>query len=379
MPAVEKVLVVGGGIGGLSAAIAMRQRGIDVDVVEINPKWDVYGVGIIQPGNSIRALAAIGLADEAIEQGFPFEGGRFFDSQGNLMADVPMHRVAGPEYPPMNGITRPKLHKILQDAIKESGANVWTGLTVGELEQDGEGVEVKFSDWTSGRYDAVVGADGMYSLTRKVVFGDDPKPELSGQVVWRYNVPRLPEVDRICMFQGQRGKAGFVPLGPDLMYILLIEMPPPDSPPDKRLDEDRLAEIFRERLAEFGGPVAKVRDEHITDPEEVVYRPVESILVPPPWYRDRVVLIGDAAHATSPHIGQGAAMAVEDAVVLAEEFGRDVPVYKAFDAFMERRYERCKYVIDVSTRIGKAEMDPSLDINAAALTGQSAVALAEPI
>ena len=379
MPAVEKVLVVGGGIGGLSAAIAMRERGIEVDVVEINPRWDVYGVGIIQPGNSIRALGAIGLADKAIEQGYPFEGGRFFDAQGNLMADVPMHRVAGPEYPPMNAITRPRLHKILQDAVKESGAEVRTGLTVGELEQDGEGVEVKFSDWTSGRYDAVVGADGMYSLVRKLVFGDDPKPELSGQVCWRYNVPRIPEVDRIFMFHGSKGKAGFVPLSPDLMYVLLIEMPPADSPPDEWLDEDRLDEIFRERLAEYGGPVARVRDEHITDPKEVVYRPVESILVPPPWYRDRVVLIGDAAHATSPHIGQGAAMAVEDAVVLAEELGRDVPVYKAFDAFMERRYERCKYVVDVSAQIGKGEMDPSLGINAAALTGQSAAALAEPI
>ena len=379
MPAVEKVLIVGGGIGGLSAAIAMRERGIDVDVVEINPKWDVYGVGIIQPSNQIRALDAIGLAETVIEQGYPFEGSRFFDSQGNLMADVPFQRIAGPEYPPMNGITRSKLHKILQDAVKESGANVRTGLTVGELEQDSEGVEVKFSDWTSERYDAVIGADGLYSLIRKLVFGDDPKPELSGQVVWRYNVPRLPEVDRICMFQGSRGKAGFVPLSPDLMYILLIEMPPPDSPPDKWLDEDKLAEIFRERLAEYGGPVAQVRDQYITDPKEVVYRPVESILVPPPWYRNRVVLIGDAAHATSPHIGQGASMAIEDAVVLAEELTKDVSVYQAFEAFMQRRYERCKYVIDVSTQIGRAEMDPSLGVNAAALTGQSAVVLAEPI
>jgi 2-polyprenyl-6-methoxyphenol hydroxylase-like FAD-dependent oxidoreductase len=336
-------------------------------------------VGIIQPGNAIRALDAIGLAEKAVEVGFPMEGSRFFDAQGNMLADVPFQRLAGPQYPPMNGITRPRLHKILQEAVKESGANVRTGLTVGELEQDREGVEVKFSDWTADRYDAVIGADGLYSLTRKLVFGEDPKPEFSGQVVWRYNVPRRPDVDRLCMFQGSKGKAGFCPLGPDLMYILLIEMPPPGSPPEEWLDQDRLAEIFRERLAEFGGPVAEVRDEYITDPKEVVYRPVESILVPPPWYRDRVVLIGDAAHATSPHIGQGAAMAIEDAVVLSEELGRDLPLYKAFEAFMERRYERCKYVIDVSTQIGKAEMDPSLGIDAAALTGQSAVALAEPI
>ena len=379
MSAVQKVLVVGGGIGGLSATLGMRERGINVDVVEVNPKWDVYGVGIIQPGNSIRALAALGLADKAIEEGYPFEGARFFDSQGNQLADVPFQRLAGPEYPPMNGITRPALHKILQDAVKESGADIRLGLTVSAIDQQEDGVEVKFTNDTSGHYDAVVASDGLNSLIRGLVFGPDLKPELTGQVVWRYNVPRSPEIDRICMYEGTRGKAGFVPLGPDLMYILTIEEPPPDSPAGERLDETKLAEIYRERLAEYGGLVAEVRDKYITDPSQVVYRPVESILVPPPWYRGRVVLIGDAAHATSPHIGQGAAMAVEDAVVLSEELAKDVPVYKAFDAFMERRYERCKYVVDVSNQIGKAEMDPTLGVNAAALTGQSAVALAEPI
>ncbi len=379
MPAVRKVLVVGGGIGGLSAAIALRKRGVEVDVVEINPRWDVYGVGIIQPSNQIRALAAIGLGKKCVEQGYPFEGSRFFDSQGNLLADVPFERIAGPEYPPMNGITRPKLHRILQDAVKESGARVRTGLTVSSIDQQEDGVEVRFTDGASGRYDVVIGADGIYSLVRSLVLGADLKPEFSGQVVWRCNVPRLPEVDRICVFQGHKRKAGFVPLAPDLMYILLIEEPPPDSPPGKKLPDERLAEIFRERLAEFGGPVAEVRDRYITDSSQVVYRPVEMLLLSPPWHRGRVVLIGDAAHATSPHIGQGASMAIEDAVVLSEELEKDVPIHEAFEAFMRRRYGRCKYVVDVSTEIGRGEMDPSLGIDPAALTGQSAVVLAEPI
>ncbi|MBX6764802.1 MAG: FAD-dependent oxidoreductase, partial [Rubrobacteraceae bacterium] len=365
--------------GGLSAAIALRARGVEVDVVEINPRWDVYGVGIIQPANQIRALAAIGLGRKCIEQGYPFEGSRFFDAQGNLLADVPFGRIAGPEYPPMNGITRPRLHEILQDAVQKSGARVRTGLTVAGLDQGKYGVEVRLTDGTSGSYDLVIGADGLHSLVRRTVFDPDLEPEFSGQVVWRYNVPRLPEVDRICMFQGNRGKAGFVPLAPDLMYILLIEKPPPDSPPGRKLSEDRLAGIFRERLAEFGGPVARVRDRYITDPEKVVYRPVETILLPPPWYRGRVVLIGDAAHATSPHIGQGASMAIEDAVVLAWELEKDVSVQEALEAFMRRRYERCRYVVEVSARIGKGEMDPSLGIDPAALTAESAVVLAEPI
>ena len=95
--AVRKVLVVGGGIGGLSATLALRGQGIAVDVVEINPKWDVYGVGIIQPANSLRAMAALGLADRCVELGFPFEGSRFHDRDGNVLMDIPFERLAGPQ------------------------------------------------------------------------------------------------------------------------------------------------------------------------------------------------------------------------------------------------------------------------------------------
>jgi len=118
------------------------------------------------------------------------------------------------------------------------------------------------------------------------------------------------------MFVGTNGKAGFVPLAPDLMYVLLIENVEEDH---IGVSADGLAATMRERLAEFGGPVAEVRDRYITDDAAVVYRPVESLLVPSPWYRGRVAIIGDAAHATSPHVGQGAAMAIEDAIVLVEE------------------------------------------------------------
>ena len=310
-----RVLVVGGGIGGLSAAIALRKQGIDVDVIEINPKWDVYGVGIIQPGNAIRALDALGLAEQAVEQGYAMKGSRFHTADGQLLGEVPALDLLGPKYPPMNGITRPKLHAIFQDAFRASGASIELGYTVATIDQDDDRVAVTFSDGTDGEYDLVIGADGIHSLVRSLVFGQSHKAEYTGQVVWRYNVPRPADLDHLHMFVGRNGKAGFVPMAPDLMYILLIENQPPEN---VQVPDDRLAETMRERLGEFGGPVGEVRDTRITDDDKVVYRPVESFLMPPPWYWGRVVLIGDAAHATSPHVGQGAAMAMEDAVVLAD-------------------------------------------------------------
>ena len=116
---VDRVLVVGGGIGGLSATIALRKAGVDVDVVELNPKWDVYGVGIIQPGNAIRALDQLGLGERAIEQGFAIQGSRFHDGEGNVLGEVPAPPLLGDRFPGMNGITRPRLHRIFQDAVRD--------------------------------------------------------------------------------------------------------------------------------------------------------------------------------------------------------------------------------------------------------------------
>jgi 2-polyprenyl-6-methoxyphenol hydroxylase-like FAD-dependent oxidoreductase len=305
-------------------------------------------------------------------------GSRFHTKDGVPLGDVPAEALLGPKYPPMNGITRPRLHAIFQEAVKSSDADVRLGLTVDSIEQDADGVDVTFADGSTGRYDLVVGADGLNSLVRRLVFPDAPSPEYTGQVVWRYNVPRPADLDELHMFVGTNGKAGFVPLAPDLMYVLLIENVAED---EISVPADRLAATMRERLGEFGGPVADVRDTYITDDAEVVYRPVESLLVRPPWYRGRVVIIGDAAHATSPHVGQGAAMAIEDAIVLAEEATDDKPLDDALASFMARRFERAKLIWTISRQIGKWELDhtPPPEADFVGLTIESIHATAAPI
>ena len=372
----NKVLVVGGGIGGLATAIAMRRAGVDVDIIEINPEWSVYGVGIIQPGNCLRALDELGLAQEVIDSGFPFDGDRFHDKDGNLIAANEYPRVAGEQYPAMNGITRARLHEILTSAVRRLGANVRLGLTVDELADSGDDVAVTFSDGTLGVYDLVVGADGINSLVRQLVFAPDLTPTYTGQVCWRYNVPRPPEVDRIWMFAGTGGKAGIVPLAPDLAYVLLIEAPPNG---EERVPEERLAEVFRARLDEFGGVIGEMRDRHITDSARVVLRAVHAVLAPQPWHRGRIALIGDAAHATSPHLGQGAAMAIEDGIVLTQEVLSDKPLEDALAAFEERRYPRCKFIYDGSLTIGRWELEHAHDADFAGLTARSVVTMAAPI
>jgi 2-polyprenyl-6-methoxyphenol hydroxylase-like FAD-dependent oxidoreductase len=373
---VQKVLVVGGGIGGLSTAIALRRRGVAVDVVELNPKWDVYGVGIIQPSNALRALATLGLADAAVAQGHGMEGSKLLTSDGHLIHDQPAPRLAGPEFPPMNGITRPRLHAIFTEAVLAAGAEVRLGETVTQIDQDADGVHVVFSDGTTGDYDLLVGADGINSRTREMVFDPELVPEFTGQVCWRYNVPRPPEVTELWMFLGSNGKAGFCPLSDELMYVLYIEEPPPG---DIWVKPAGSAALLRERIAEFGGLMGQMRDRYILDDDAVVYRPVERVFLEGDWYRGRVVLLGDAAHATSPHVGQGAAMAIEDAVVLAEELATDDPVDQALARWNARRQPRARSIYDISRQIQELELAHDMGPANGELIAQSMIVTAEPI
>lgn len=356
---VRKVLIIGGGIGGLTAAVAFRQQGIEVDIVEQQTSFKVYHVGIIIQANTIRAMKHIGLADNIVAAGFPYRGVQMCDAQGNVLSHVQGPRIAGEEYPSDLGMGRPALHKVLTEAVAAEGCDARLGVTFTSIEDQGDTVRVSFTDGEIRDYDLVVGADGINSSVRRTLFGDALKPEFTGQGVWRYNVPRPKGLDVAALYIGKDCKAGFVPLTEETMYILLVT-PEPGNP---MLPQDQLAELMRQRLEGFGGIVGEARDHYITDSELVVYRPLEAIFLPKPWYKGRVVLLGDAVHATSPHLGQGAAQAIEDAVVLAEEAGRDQPLDELFRNYMERRYERCKFVVEASLMIGQWELthDPAAD------------------
>jgi 2-polyprenyl-6-methoxyphenol hydroxylase-like FAD-dependent oxidoreductase len=324
----------------------------------------------------LRALDALGLAQEAVAQGHPMRGDTTWLADGQTqLADNDWPPLVE-SLPPGNGITRPRLHRIFQRHTLDSGADVRTGVTFTTIDDGDDGVRVAFSDGQTRDYDLVVGADGLYSQVRETVFDAELKPSYTGQVCWRYNLPRIDGLDKIWVFIGATGTAGFVPLATDLMYMLTIEKPPEGQP--LRIERTGMAALYRERLAQFGGPVASQR-ELIIDDDAVVYRPVENVLVPPPWHRGRVVLIGDAAHATSPHCGQGAAQAIEDALVLREELGSDQSLEQALEAFTRRRFERCKVIVEGSEAIGRWEQDHSLPLDPSQVRQEVMMAAMAPI
>lgn len=370
----KKVLIVGGGIGGLSLAIALRNRSIDADIVEIKKVWTVYGVGIIQQSNVVRAMAQLGIVDKYLAASFPFESVGIYTFEGNRVAMLPGKRLAGPEYPANLGISRLKLHEVLSHEAQERGATVALGVTVDNLQQNQATVHVTFTDGREADYDLVVGADGIFSKVRSMVFPDAPKPRFTGQAVWRYNFKRPKEMDHLANYRGFKVNAGLVPLSDDLMYMYATTI----EPGNPKMPQEELAPLMRERIQGFGGMIAAVRDQ-ITDSSQVVYKPMEVVLVPAPWYRGRVVLLGDAAHSTTPHLGQGAGMAIEDAIVLAEEIDTNRGVEQQLESFMNRRYERCKFVVESSERIGEWEMHPDQQLDYVALVNEMLQVTAQPI
>ena len=349
-------------------------------MVEINPEWSVYGVGILQPANVLRALDVLGLADACVRQGFAFGGIRIFDEDGSQLLDESFYDRLVTRLPAMNGITRPRLHQILTTAALAAGTDVRLGVTVQSISQSGSSVEVVFSDGRSGRYDLLLGADGIYSQVRRMVFGSEVVPSYTGQIVWRVNVPRPPEIDELTLFLldgGAAGKAGLVPTAPDLAYLFTADAWSEERLP---LHREGLDAMLRERLKAYGGIVGELRDRYVTDSDEVIVRPQESILVPAPWYRGRVLLIGDAAHAPTSKLGQGAAQAIEDAIVIAQELVAKATIDEALSAFMQRRFERCRFVVEGSLQIGRWELGLDRDsIDHAGMTRRSMEVTAAPI
>jgi 2-polyprenyl-6-methoxyphenol hydroxylase-like FAD-dependent oxidoreductase len=375
MPNVSKVLIVGGGIGGLALSIGLRKAGIDVEIVEIKQQWTVYHVGIIAQSNLIRAVVSLGIADDCVAAGFSYQCVRFCDANGNVWSESPGVILAGPNYPPYLGLTRPALHNVLSAAAQKAGVRVRLGVTVARLTQSEAKVAVQFTDGGASDYDFVVGADGIHSQIRTMIFGGHLTPKFTGEGVWRYNVPRPTDVDYGSIYASREGpKAGLIPLTHEAAYIFRIG-PEPGNP---RFPKDELADIMRDRLKPFGGAIGELA-RGITDPELVVYRPLESVLVPAPWYRGRVALIGDAAHSITPHLGQGAAQAVEDAVVLAEELQKNGPVHDSLQSFMRRRFERCKFILEASLQIGEWEMHPDPKADVGSLMGRVAQTVVQPL
>jgi 2-polyprenyl-6-methoxyphenol hydroxylase-like FAD-dependent oxidoreductase len=376
MPAVNSVLVVGAGLAGAGTAIHLAVKGVAVDLIEIKPEVAALGSGITLQGNALRELRSLGVWDQVQAAGYAFDvtGFRAPDPAGTVLFEVPDAKTGGPDLPAVMGMPRPELAQILADRAAEVGVKVRFGTTFTQLAQDDDGVDVTFSDGSTGCYDLVVGADGIRSWTRRAL-GINLETKSVGMGIWRAFGPRPASVTRTDLYYGGPSYiAGYCPTGEDSLYAYIVE----DAQDRSALSPDEQLATMKSLSQAYHGPWDEIR-ETLTDPSRVNYTWFETHVLDVPWNRGRVVLIGDAAHTCPPTIAQGGAMALEDAVVLAELLtSREALDQALWDEFHARRYERAKTVVEASNSLAQWQLDhvegdiPSLMRSIAMLTSQPA-------
>ncbi|MEV5980948.1 FAD-dependent monooxygenase [Streptomyces sp. NPDC052114] len=338
-------VIVGAGVAGLTAATALARDGWHVEIAEIGPPEAPSGWGLCLTGPSLRALDRLGLADTCLAEGYGMSTITHMDVAGESAGEVELPRLIGARRPAMAGIARPVLHRVLRAEAERCGAVIHHGVTVVAVDQERESVRVRLSDGSVRRVALLVGADGIRSSVRGLL-GLEAPLAFHGQMVWRALVPRPAWATGIHQFAGTADTAGLVPLSDRQAYVFLTE----NGVEPSVLPDAELAPRLRHLLEPFPGRVEEIRS-LVRASESVVRRPVFTALLEGAWNRGNGVVIGDAAHAPAPQMASGAALAVEDGLVLAQELARHGSVGAGLDAFVDRRTRRCRSLVETSVSI----------------------------
>ncbi|MGW2228223.1 FAD-dependent monooxygenase [Streptomyces formicae] len=338
-------VIVGAGVAGLTAAAALARDGWQVEIAEAGPPEAAAGWGLCLSGPSLRALDELGLADACLAAGYGMSTITHVDAGGKPADEVRLPRLIAARRPSMAGIARPALHRVLHAEAERCGVVVRHGMTVAAVDQEGGQVRVQLSDGTARTVALLVGADGIRSSTRGLL-GFEATLDFHGQMVWRALVPRPAWATGIHQFAGKAGTAGLVPLSDGQAYVFLTE----NGVERSSLPGAALAPRLRQLLGAFPGRVEEIRS-LVSGSESVVRRPVLTMLLEGAWNRGSAVIVGDAAHAPAPQMASGAALAIEDGLVLAAELRRHESVGAGLEAFVGRRAQRCRTLVQTSVAI----------------------------
>ena len=332
-----RVIVVGGGIAGLSAAIALRRTGNETLVLERAPRVDPVGAGITLFGNAMRALDRLGVGEAVAARGAAATRSAILTSDDRELTRVPSDLLEGTI----------ALHRAdLQEEIAAASGEVRLGVEVTAVEQGENGVVARSIDGGEERGELLIGADGLSSAVRRAVA--DVPIRYAGYTAWR-GVSSVPvEAGRLTESWGVGERFGLVDIGRGRTYWFATKNAPEGEPDEP---DGRKAEL-RRRFSGWHDPIAEVVE--ATDEGAILRNDVYYLEPPARWSDGRVVLVGDAAHATTPGVGQGAAQAIEDAVVLADRLAGSHDLSAALAEYETIRRPRAEAVLKMSRRVDKS-------------------------
>jgi len=350
MSSTRTALVIGGGIAGPVAAMALQKAGIQATVYEAHPgAADGVGGGLGFAPNGINALAVIG-AEHLVERiGDPMKAMAIESWTGKRLAELP----SPPGLPTMQFVWRAELYRALHDEAAARGITTEFGKRLTDITEDERAVTAHFADGAGATADVLIAADGIRSTARTLIDPHAPAPRYAGLLSFGARLTGCPLPSTggtMHMVFGKRAFLGYQVEddGSGSWFVNLPHRDPVTLAEVRRTAPEQWLRILRDALAGDRAPGLALLD--ATDPSQLlVIGPMEDVPTVPVWHRGRTVLLGDAAHATSPSSGQGASLAVESALQLARAL-RDLPHPRAFAAYEQLRRARVEKIIAAAAR-----------------------------
>jgi len=342
-----KALIIGGGIGGLATAVALGRVGIEPAVFERAPALGEVGAGLSLWSNAVKALRRLGLDEPVVVLGSVLEKTIHMDPDGGVQDSTPIGELSRRAGAPSVCVHRADLQGCLMRAVPPEQRH--TGRECVGFEQDDQGVTARFADGRTERGDLLIGADGIRSAIRRQSHGP-AAPRYAGYVAWRgiaeFRHPEMPS-DGSILTLGPGMQVGLFPCGPERTYWFATRNEPAGGQEEPgRSKAEVLATVRR-----WWPPIPAIIE---ATPEAAVLK--NDVLDRPPvrrWGRGRVTFVGDAIHPTTPNLGQGACMALEDAVTLADALGRNDDVETGLRAYEQLRRDRTAMVVRQSRSVGR--------------------------
>ncbi len=340
-----KAIIIGAGIGGLTAAIALKNKGIEVEVYEQASEFKRLGAGISLWTNALRAFKEIGLEQKIINLGAEINSSKLLTYNGQELSAIPAAQFKEKFGFPSVVIHRGDLQEILVDAL--GAESIFLNKTF-QAYHDNDGITVDFLDGTSARGDLLIAADGIHSKVRRQCFGDIP-PKYAGATVFRGICKQdIPEVELGSCFEtwGQNGRFGVFPMRNNEIYWYFTFK----QPANNILKEEKRKSFVETNVSNWHQPIASIIRK--TDMPDILQNDMFEIPALKTWYKNNLVLLGDAAHAMQPNLGQGAVMAIEDAIILADALAKHDDITTALEDYQSRRLARANKVQRLSKHLG---------------------------
>jgi FAD-dependent urate hydroxylase len=342
----KKVIIIGGGIGGLCTANALQQNGFEVSVYEKVETLGTVGAGLTLWSNAIKALRAIGVADQVINTGSKVSRSYIRASNGNILHDARMGELEAQYGEPVVAIHRSTLHEILIHALKPNTLKLGIGFV--KFEQNEDEVTVYLDNGKTDTADLLIGADGIHSTVRKQMF-PDIQLRYSGYTAWRGVVKTQDEVALGTTSEswGVGARFGIVRVDAKRVYWFATNNQPAG---EKSAGEDRKAKLLK-LFKDWHDPIPHLLD--LTSADSILQNDISDIPPFASWTQGYVTLLGDSAHATTPNMGQGACMAIESAYVLSRSLKEEADLGSALRRYESERHARTAWVTNTSWTIGK--------------------------